>query len=245
MAWATSDQRAVAVGSIMTRSHEPFLAWPGWRHLRFCALVSAVGLFWFILIYGGCDAITAHRAARVRIFLDCELSIPFVPEFVLVYMSIYLLFVAAPFIVRERRAFLALAMALDVTILIAGIGFLLIPAPLGFAPPRNLGAFPSLFRFADQLNLTYDLVPSLHVALSVVCVATYARRARIVGRILLWSWAVAIAASTLLTHQHHVVDVISGWALALFVDKVVVAKHRNRLPATSTAKEKLPIAAPL
>lgn len=220
----------------MTRSGEPFFAWPGWRHLRFAAFVSLLGVMWFILVYGGCDALTAHRTTRVRIHLDAELEIPFVPEFVLVYMSIYLLFVAAPFILRERKEFLSLAMSLNIAVLIAGIGFLLIPGSLGFQPPRDLGAYPKLFRFADQLNLTYNLVPSLHVALSVVCISAYARRVRTIGRILLWSWAAAIALSTLLTHQHHVIDVITGWALAVFVARLSVIPITEPSPKPALPK---------
>jgi len=40
-------------------------------------------------------------------------------------------------------------------------------------------------------------------------------RASRIGRALLWIWAAAIALSTVLTHQHHVVDVISGWFVGL------------------------------
>lgn len=216
----------------MNQPSEPFWGWPGWKHLRFAALVSLIGTLWFVLVYGGCDALTAHRALRVRVHLDCELSIPFIPEMVLVYMSIYFLFFAAPFILRRKLEFLTLALVLDVIILIAGIGFLLIPAQLAFPPEANLGAFPGLFRFADRLNLTYNLVPSLHVALSVACVATFAARTGLGGKIALWAWALAISASTLLTHQHHVVDVIAGWLLALLVSKLIpqpnVPKKRNQ-----------------
>jgi len=199
----------------MSGSSEPFLAWPGWKHLKFAGLVSSVGLVWFLIVYGGCDAITAHRATRIRIHLEAELKIPFVPEMVVFYMSIYLLFIAAPFILRERSEFLALAIALDLVILAGGVGFLLIPAQLAFASPVVLGAFAKLFGLADRLNLTYNLVPSLHVALSVVCIAAYAARTGTPGKLLLWLWAMAIAVSTLLTHQHHVLDVITGAALGL------------------------------
>ncbi len=209
---------------------EPFLAWPGWNHLKFAAVVSLIGAVWFVIVYGGCDAFTAHRVQRLRVHLDAELLIPFIPETVLLYSSIYLLFLAAPFILRQRQDFLRLAIQLDLTILLAGIGFLLIPAQLAFRPESDLGIFPGLFRFADKLNLTYNLVPSLHVALSVACVAAFAPRASCLGAVCLWAWAVAISASTLLTHQHHVLDVLAGWALGLSVFWAF-ARWKDRSPA--------------
>jgi membrane-associated phospholipid phosphatase len=193
----------------------PFLAWPGWRQLRFAWVLSLAGVLWFAWVYAGADALTAHRATRVRVHLDAEFGIPFIPEAVVIYMSIYPLFLAAPFIIRERNDFFALSMTMNLVVLVGGICFLALPAQLAFAPPKDLGAFPGLFRFADRLNLTYNLVPSLHVALSTLCIAAFAPRANRTGRVLLWLWAIAVALSTLLTHQHHVLDVVAGFALAL------------------------------
>jgi len=105
-------------------------------------------------------------------------------------------------------------------------------AELAFAPPQDLGAFPELFRFADRLNLTYNLVPSLHVALSVLCIAAFSARANPAGKVLFWIWAVAIALSTLLTHQHHVIDVVAGFALALIAYRFVYLKRFNRVERT-------------
>lgn len=198
----------------MSGRSEPFFGWPGWKHLCYAAWLSLAGVLWFLLVYGGADALNARRAFRVPVHLNAELAIPFIPETVLIYMSIYLLFLAAPFVLRQRQEFLALSMTLNAIILIAGICFMLVPAEPAFAPPKNLGAFPGLFRFADWLNLTTNLVPSLHVALSVGCVAAFATRAGSIGKTVLWIWAAATAASTLLTHQHHVVDVVAGLALA-------------------------------
>jgi membrane-associated phospholipid phosphatase len=198
----------------MNGKTEPFWGWPGWQHLRFAWLVSLAGLLWFILVYDGADYLTAHRSFRVRVYLDAELGIPFIPEAVIVYMSIYPLFLAAPFVLRKRKEFLSLAMTLNVTILIAGICFLLFPAQVGFPPPKNLRALPNLYRFADRLSLTYNLVPSLHVALSTICIAVFAERCRTIWKISLWLWAMTIAGSTLLIHKHHILDVATGFVLA-------------------------------
>ena len=201
-----------------------FLAWPGWPFLCFAWLLSAANAVWFAFVYGGCDWLTAHRKLRVPIHLPIELSIPLIPGAVVVYMSIYVLFLAGPFIVRERRDFAGLICALALATLIGGGGFLLVPSRAAFAPPGDLGIWANLFNFADRLNLDYNMVPSLHVALSVSCIAAFARRASPAGRVLLWLWAVAIAISTLLTHQHHVVDAVSGWGVGIAAYRVAMRR---------------------
>ena len=85
-----------------------------------------------------------------------------------------------------------------------------------------------LFLVADRANLTYNLVPSLHVALTNVCVAAFASRATGMGTALLWIWATGIAVSTLLTHQHHVFDVLTGWLLASLAVRLVYARAASR-----------------
>ena len=209
----------------------PFLAWPGWRHLRYAALLSIASTAWFLLVYGGLDALTARRTFRVPVHFPAELRIPFVPAMTVFYMSIYLLFLAAPFILRTRGEFRAAVWTLAVVIACGGLGFLAFPAELAFAPPRegDLGVWAGLFHLADRLNLTYNLLPSLHVAMGVVCVAAFSRHARKAAKIVLWSWAVLIAASTVLIHQHHVLDVVTGWLLAVVCVKTVF----HRLAPTS------------
>lgn len=198
-------------------SSEPLLAWPGWPHLRYAGLLSFANALWFVLIYGGMDYFTARRSFRVPVHFPAELRIPFVPAMTVFYMSLYLLFLMAPFVLRTRREFRALVMTLALVIFCAGIGFLLFPADLAFVPPReeDLGIWARLFHFADTLNLTYNLLPSLHVAFAVACVVIFSGRAPGIPRVLLWLWAIMIAASTVLTHQHHVLDAVTGWLLAL------------------------------
>jgi hypothetical protein len=160
--------------------------------LRWGLLVTAL----FAVVFYGADWLTAHRTFRVPVAMRWETSIPFWPWMILVYMTIYPLMWAAPFALRTPRHVRALCWSLAGVIVIAGIGFLLLPAQLEFS-----ASSPSLlFQIADRLNGDYNLVPSLHVALAVTCVTAYSTRAPL----LWWAWAAAIAVSTLLTHQHHV-----------------------------------------
>jgi membrane-associated phospholipid phosphatase len=171
---------------------------------------------WFALVYGGADFLTARRSFRVRLHFDAELAVPFVPAAVLVYLSFYFLFWAAPFILRSRQELRSLATTLAAVILLAGICFLLFPAELAFADdPAEMGIWTGLVRFAKRLALTYNVAPSLHVSLTVVCVAVYGRQTGAAGKLLLWFWAVAVGISTLLLHQHYVVDVVTGFLLGL------------------------------
>lgn len=201
----------------------PFLAWPGWKHLGYAALLSLANTAWFLLVYGGLDALTARRSFRVPVHFTAELHVPLVPAMTVFYMSLYLLFLMAPFVLRTRREFRAVIWTLAVVIACAGVGFLAFPAQLAFAPPQEaeLGSWAGLFHLADRLNLTYNLLPSLHVAMGVVCVAVFSPHAPKGIRIALWSWAVLIAASTVLTHQHHVLDAVTGWLLAAVCVKTV------------------------
>lgn len=206
----------------------PFVAWPGWQHLRFASVLSLAAVAWVAWVYFGADALTTHRATRVRIHFNAELGIPFVPEAVVISLSIYLLFLAAPFILRERNDFFALFMTLNLVALVGGFGFLALPAQLGYGAPTDLGTFPGLFRLVQRLNLSYNLVPSLQVAMSVLCVAVFSGRAGLTGKLLLWFWAAAIAVSTLLLHQEHVAGVAAGVGLALGAYQFVYLKRFNR-----------------
>lgn len=214
-------------------SGEPFLAWPGWAHLRAAALLALAAALWFLIVYGGADWLTAHRDFRVPVHTAAELHIPFVPAMTAFYMSLYGLFLLAPFVLRTRREFAAAVATIAVTIAAGGIGFLLFPAELAFAPVREeqLGAWAGMYHLADELNLTYNLLPSLHVAFAVVCVAIFAPRASGAVKALLWLWAALIAASTVLIHQHHVLDVVTGWLLALACVRTVYRRLLRAAPA--------------
>lgn len=194
----------------MTEQADPLVSL---HHLLRFAILSGLVSIWFLIVYVGADWVTRQHTFRVPIAMPWEQSIPFFPATVVLYMSMYGLFLPAPFVFRTASQLDRFAGALLLLITIAGIGFLLIPAELTYASPPS-SSWDGWFEIADTLNLTYDFVPSLHVGFAVACAAAYQGRAERWLSVSAWIWAVGVAASTLLLHQHHVIDVVGGWMLA-------------------------------
>jgi membrane-associated phospholipid phosphatase len=220
---------------------QPFFHWPGWGQLRYVIWLSLAVGAWFCVVYYGAEAITSLHRYRIRIHLDAELRMPFVPAAVLGYMSLYLPLWMAGFVLRTRLEVRALAVTLSAVILVAGVCFLLLPVENAFPPPPDdMGIWTGLVRSAKLIALEHNLLPSLHVALSVVCLSIYARQARPAGRALLWLWAAAIGLSTLLLHQHYLLDVATGLALGLagvrlVYDRLIAAGPPDDRPAGQPA----------
>lgn len=197
----------------------PFLAWPGWPQMRYAAGRMVLVTLWFALVYGASDWLTAQRTWRVPVHTRFELGIPLLPGFVLAYVSIYLLFVGTPFILRTRDSIDRLARQQVIVTGIAGVCYSLIPADLAYPAATGLGIWETLFRWADAVNLDHNLVPSLHVAMSAVSLRHFAVDAAPPVRWILITWGLLIAVSTVLTHQHHLLDVAAGYALAWWVGR--------------------------
>jgi membrane-associated phospholipid phosphatase len=226
-------------------SQRPFLAWPGWQHLsRAGGLAVAVGLC-FSLVYGGADVLTGWRPLRFPVHFEWELAIPFVPATVLLYDSVYLHYILAPFVLRTRHELDAYALALVAVILVAGVCFLLYPSELAYPPNLDAGVWTGLVSATRRLALRYNLAPSLHVALAVLSMAVLATRARGVGKMLLWTWAGLIALSTLLLHQHHILDVVTGWPLGLMgkwcvYDRMLAVTIPRQTPVANLSTDPAP-----
>ena len=193
---------------------EPFVAWPGWKHVWYAVRLIVLVNVLFAIVYGGADWLTAQRAHHLALYVPAELAIPLWPSAIVVYDSLYLFYLLAPFVLRTAGGFLQLALAASVMIVVAGVCFLLVPAKLGFAAPVVAGPFKRIFEVSDRLNLDYNLVPSLHVALTTLCLLAYWPHATPRLRAALLVWTVALALSTLVTHQHHVLDVVTGAGVA-------------------------------
>ncbi len=167
----------------------------------------------FLVVYSGCNYVTSLRSHVGTWFYEWERYIPFVPLMIVPYMSIYLFFVAAPFLCQDRLERRILARRITFAILTAGTCFLLMPLRMGWNPPPLdgwLGSSFGSFCSMDQFNLC----PSLHIALRTILADLYNRRTRGSFRFGLQVWFSLIGFSTLVAYRHHTVDVIGGFILA-------------------------------
>ena len=179
------------------------------------ALTVSAGLsLLFLTVYGGCNWITSQRSDVGTFYFQWERAIPFVPLLILPYLSIDLFFVAAPFLCRTDHELRAFSWRVIASILVAGICFLLFPLRFAFPRPHANGAIGVLFDWFRGMDAPYNLAPSLHAAFWMFLVQTYMRHTRGLVRGAVIVWMALIGLSPVLTYQHHVIDIIMGFALA-------------------------------
>lgn len=194
------------------------------RPLR-AAKSSAFLSLLFLVVYGGCNWFTSRRADVGLFYFEWERHIPFVPWMIVPYMSIDLFFVSAPFLCRSEEELRVLSRRITFAILVAGACFLLFPLRFAFDQPATSGWLGVVFNAFRGFDKPYNLLPSLHIALRTILAALYARHTRGIMRFSSHVWFSLIGFSTLLTYQHHVMDVVGGFVLSgycfyLFPDAV-------------------------
>jgi membrane-associated phospholipid phosphatase len=173
----------------------------------------------FFSVYPATNWLASLRTWHYVLFADWELGIPFIPQWIWAYLSMYLLFLMPPFFMRPP-AMRRLAEILLRSTLIAGLLFLLIPAPIGFSrllPETE--PYRGMFALLFDLDRPYNTVPSLHVCYSAAIAAYLFREGGRTLRVIIPFWLFLIVCSTMLTHQHHVADVLAGLLLPWLVSR--------------------------
>ncbi|NNG05395.1 MAG: phosphatase PAP2/dual specificity phosphatase family protein [Inquilinus sp.] len=195
----------------------------------------------FFALYGLSGWVTSRGGSAASLAFGWEAAIPFVPASVVPYMSIDLFFAGSFFLCRNRRDLRAHAARIALAIGVATACFVLFPARMGFERPPVEGLFGPLFGLLETFDTPYNQAPSLHVALLAVLWPVYAGATRKALRLVVHLWIVLIAASVLLTWQHHTLDVATGALLggALFC-LVPDAPLRRARPPVADRRRALP-----
>jgi hypothetical protein len=198
------------------QEREPFFAWPGMASFKLTLPLTYLFFKIFYAVYGGASLLAKLRRPLTDFYFHWEMRLPFVPSWSLIYLSVPLLMLATPFILRTWRTFTPFVLTLTVETLIAGVFFLAIPLAQAYPPRVADGFFGGVFHLADRLNLDYNKFPSLHIAFAVTAAVVFGRRCGWLGRTLFVLWIAAVLASTMLIHEHQIFDLLGGLALGLF-----------------------------
>lgn len=177
--------------------------------LRLRILIAPLTLL--LLVYPVTNLLAYSRADTFVLATPWDSGLPLLPYMSAAYLSIFLCAALAVSSLRlgELRV---LAGRCNAAIALAGLAFLAMPTRVAFAWPNGLHGDPLLW-FIKWIDLPCNGFPSLHVSLATLLALTLARSIPS-RRILFLSWLALVIASVLFTHQHYLIDVIGGLALA-------------------------------
>jgi hypothetical protein len=176
----------------------------------------------FALVFFGADGLTASHSRRVVLNGAWEVAIPYWPGAWWPYASVLILPALCLALLPDAASVRRWEHRMLWAVAIGGLGFVLLPADLAYAPEPGTG-LPAWAALVKWLAGTHNLFPSLHVALGLLCpqalwVVARSHRANlavsVASRAGLAAWAALLVPAVLLTHQHHVVDAVGGLVLA-------------------------------
>ncbi|MGE8318735.1 MAG: phosphatase PAP2 family protein [Comamonas sp.] len=195
---------------------------PRRRGLLFWALSTLVV---FYAIYPASNWLAARQSRRYDFLTPWDAHIPLVPEFIWVYFSFFI-FILLPIWWVDSDDIDALGRRQVLATVLCGVVFALFPANLAFERVLpEAEPYRSIFGWMFAVDAPHNLLPSLHIVYTVATgVALWAaqwRRGRPGRCALIALWGVAICASTMLVHQHHVLDVVAAVVLVAVLQRLV------------------------
>jgi membrane-associated phospholipid phosphatase len=192
------------------------------RRVRwFVLMLSAMALYFPInrLIQGG-----------VSLESPIDKIIPLLPVFIVPYIFGVLLFVGLPLWAAFRAKdgeFEAYALCILLATLVSCIIYLVFPTYVNRPEVLGQDLFSRAIALLYQADQVYNAAPSGHTFYSVLS-AIFLTRWK---PLLVWVWfimTILILASTLLTRQHNLWDLVWGLALAILVYALVDYRHRKK-----------------
>ncbi len=170
--------------------------------------------FWSLGYMGINKNVSLDHAYRIALQFDSR--IPFIPEFSFVYLGLFPMFLI-PFLMIKDDEFFRLFTSAYLTILIACYAtFIFFPVIID-RPSFQIVDFSTwVLDIIYRSDRPINCFPSAHVAMIFMVALTVWEINRLQGLLAL-AYAAAIAASTVFTKQHYLLDVVAGLVLTLAI----------------------------
>ena len=192
----------------------PLFSMPNRIEWRESLKMAAFFLLYFYGLYGAAAHLVDFIDYKFMVGFEFEKRIPFAPGMAGVYLSVVPMMLLSIFIVRKTEAMRQLLMVLCAQTLVGFCIFLAFPVESGFPTAQDPANLPLVYRIADLVNLKNNELPSLHLCFAATMAFVYATGRRPAVAIPFHVWALSIAASTLLIHEHNLLDLVAGYLLA-------------------------------
>lgn len=164
-----------------------------------------------------------------------ERHIPFIPLFIVPYMTNGLFFTIMCFLCTNTAQLKQYVCRIILLTLIAGLCFFIFPLKFSLPKPAVTSSFLNyFFDFLQRWDTPFNQAPSLHVAYVLLFWTVIKKRFSGIILSTVRIWFILIILSTIFVYQHHLIDVLSAFILTSFV-----------LIITSSAQDKLKYRNPL
>jgi membrane-associated phospholipid phosphatase/protein-tyrosine phosphatase len=197
------------------------------KSTRFRHLALALSIFY--LLY---NVTTLYSVSLYKLYPSTihnlatpfDSAIPFIPAMIVPYSWSLILFVVSFFLVRTSTQLSLLSYRLILATIFACLIFYFYPARFSFhrLPPNDWTQFG--YQFLQLVDKPFNQLPSLHVSYAILLGVSLwdvagSRKSWVSGayRLLLTGICTLIALSTVLTYQHHLLDMLGGAVLAILV----------------------------
>jgi len=181
------------------------------------SFLAVLFLLFFLLVYGGSSALSGFIPYSMSVDFSFEKNIPYVPLAAPVYVSLNLMLLMAPLLLRTWQQMWMLFSVLIMETLIAAFFFIVMPVEATPTIEQDGGLLAAIYSFAEFMNFERNEFPSLHVAFTVSAALAYRYVHGVFAAWVFGTWSIAILASTVFMKEHYVLDVIGGMALGFFV----------------------------
>ena len=174
------------------------------------------------LLYIGSNTFAASATYHYHVYFEFEKSIPQIPWMIVTYISYYLILALSFALVKTPNKIKALCLAMTFSSIVAAVVFVIFPSELGFSRAENIEGYEAIFNWLHLVDKPHNLFPSLHITFTAL--ASYVMISVTQSRLFHASiivWAVMIAFSVVLVHQHHLIDVLTGGILGWVAIRLV------------------------
>ncbi len=182
----------------------------------------------FVIFYKGAEFYTYTVNNVPSYFMEWERNIPFLPIFILIYMTSAPFYLATIFLEKNEDSLkLLMKRAIFLTVVSTTL-FVVFPMKFNFSKPEvDNQIFKFLFYSLGKLDSSFNQCPSLHVSFAFLSIIVYYREVKnIFLKNFLCIWGFLLAISILFVYQHHFIDFVGG-TLIFFITCIIFPRKKG------------------